>query len=65
MDKQKKDDQLQPTYNTSVPIQDVALKTDWERWTIEADGERGSGRSVLAAWHDDDENFLTLLDSLK
>ena len=27
MDKQRQDDQLEPTYNSSVPIQDVALKT--------------------------------------
>ena len=27
-----------------------------ERWTIETGGERGSGRSVLAAWRDDDED---------
>ena len=28
---------------------DVALRTYRERWTIEMDGERGSGRYVLAA----------------
>ena len=27
MDKQRQDDQLEPIYNSSVPIQDVALKT--------------------------------------
>ena len=27
-----------------------------ERWTVEAGGERGSGRSVLAARHDDDDD---------
>ena len=32
---------------------DIALKTSRKRWTIETGGERGSGRSVLAAWHDD------------
>ena len=37
-------------------IQDVALKTYQERWTIETGGERGSGRSVLAAQHDDDDD---------
>ena len=47
-------DQLEPIYNSSVPIQDVALKTSWEQWTIETGGERGSGQSVLAAQHDDD-----------
>ena len=43
-------------YNSSVPIQDVALKTYRERWTIETGGKRGSGRSVLAARHDDDDS---------
>ena len=54
MDGQRQDDQQEPIYNSSVPIQDVALKTYPERWTIETRGERGSGRSVLAARHDDD-----------
>ena len=57
MDEQRQDDQLEPTYNSSVPIQDVALKTYQKRWTIEKGGERGSGISVLAARHDDDVNF--------
>ena len=35
MDKQRQDDQLEPIYNGSVPIQDVALKTYRERCTIE------------------------------
>ena len=34
-------------------MQDVALKTYRERWTIETGGGGGSERSVLAAWHDD------------
>ena len=59
MDKQKQDDHLEPIYNSSVPIQDVALKTYRERWTIETGAERGSVRSVLAARHDhDDDIFL-------
>ena len=49
MDGQRLDEQLETIYNSSVPIQDVALKTSEERWTIETGGERGSGRSVLAA----------------
>ena len=36
------------------PIQDIALKTYRERWTIEKEGGRGTGRSVLVARHDDD-----------
>ena len=53
MDEQRQDDQLEPVYNISVPIQDVALKTSRERQT---GGERGSGRSVLAVRHDDDDD---------
>ena len=56
MDEQKQDDQIEPIYNSSVLIQDVALKTSRGRWTIETGGERGSGRSVLAARHDDDDD---------
>ena len=56
MDEQTLDDQLKPIYNSSVPIQDVAWKTSRERLTIETSGERGSGRSVLAAQHDDDDD---------
>ena len=49
MDEQRQDDQLEPTYNSSVPIQDVALNTGWKQWTIETGGEKGSGISVLMA----------------
>ena len=35
MDEQRQDDQLGPTYNSSAPIQDIALKTYRKRWTIE------------------------------
>ena len=56
--KQKQDDQLEPLWNSSVQIQDVALKTSRERWTIEKGDERESGRSELAAWHDDDDNDM-------
>ena len=55
MDEQRQDDQLEPTYNSSVPIQDVALKTYQKRWTIEKGGGIGSGISILMARHDDDE----------
>ena len=53
MNEQKQDNQLEPIYNSSVPIQDIALKTSREQWMIVMGGERGSGRSVLAAWYDD------------
>ena len=52
MDDQREDNQLEPIYNSSVPIQDVALKT------IETGGERGSERSMLAARHNDDDETL-------
>ena len=55
MDEQRQDDQLEPTYNSSVPIQDVALKTYQKRWTIEKSGVRGSGISLLMPRHDDDD----------
>ena len=53
MDKQRQDDQLEPIYNCSVPIQDIALKTFREQWMIETGGEKGSGRYVLAVQHYD------------
>ena len=43
---QRMDDQLEPIYNSSVPIQDIALKTSRGRWTIETGDERGTGRSL-------------------
>ena len=54
MAKQKQKDQLEHTYSSYVRIRDVALKTCQRRWMIGRSGERGSGISVLAAWHDDD-----------
>ena len=47
---------LEPIYNSSVSVQDVALKTYRERWTIEMDGKRVSERSVQALRHDDDDD---------
>ena len=44
MDDQRQDDQLEL---------DVALKALGEQWMIETGGKRGSGRSMLAAQHDD------------
>ena len=60
MDEQRQDDQLEPIYNSSEPIQDVALKTYRERWMIEMGGKAGSGRSVLVACHEDDDEVLPL-----
>ena len=48
MDKERQYDKLEPIYNSSVPIQDIALKISREQWTIGTGGERGSERSVLA-----------------
>ena len=56
MDEQRLDDQLEPIYNSSAPIQDIALKTSREQRTREMGNERGSRRSVLAVWHDDDDD---------
>ena len=50
MDKQSQDDQLESTQNSSVPIQDVILKTYRKRWTIETGG--GEGQRDLRWWRD-------------
>ena len=54
MDEKRWDDQLEPIYNSSVPIEDVAWKTSRGRWTIETGGERWSERYVLTARYDGD-----------
>ena len=56
--KQKQDDQLELTYSSYVRTQDVTLKTCQRRWIIGRSGERGSGISMLAARHDDDDDDL-------
>ena len=45
------------TFRSYVRIREVALKTCQRRWTIGRSGERGSGISVLAARHDDDDDM--------
>ena len=55
MNVQKQDDQLEPTYSSTVPIQNVALKTYWQQWTIEKGDKKRSGISLLMARHDDDD----------
>ena len=57
MDEERQDDQLDPTYSSSVSIRDVALKTCQKQWTIGRSGERGSGIPVLMAQRDDDYNL--------
>ena len=56
MAEQKQDDQLKPTYSSSVMIWDVALRTYQKQWTIGRSDERGSGMSALAAGDDDDDD---------
>ena len=58
MAEQKQDNQLKHTYSSSVRIWDVALKSCQRQWTIGRSGERGSGISMLTAWHDDDDEFI-------
>ena len=65
MDEQRQDDQLEPTYHSSVLIEDVALKTYRKQWTIEKGGGRESGRSVLMAWNDDKDDDKKRKSSLK
>ena len=55
---QKQDDPLEHTYSSYVRIRDVALRTCQRRWTIGKSGERGSGISVPAARHDDDDDDI-------
>ena len=57
MDKQSQDDQLEPTYSSSVPIQDVTLKTCRKPWTVEKGGEKGSRISMPMAQHDDCDDY--------
>ena len=54
MDKQRQDDQPEPTYSISVLIRDVTLKTSRKQWTRGRGGERRSGISVLMMQRDDD-----------
>ena len=58
IDEQRQDIQLEPTYSSSVPIRDVALRICRKQWTIWRVGERGSGISVLIARHDDDDIYI-------
>ena len=44
---------LEPIYNSSVPIQDVALKTYREQWAIETGVKRGLARSMPSVQQDD------------
>ena len=65
IDEQRQDNQLEPTYSSSVPIRDVDLKTFWKQWKIEKGDEKGSGISVLMARRDDDYDGLLELHNPK
>ena len=58
MDEQRQDVQLGPTYNSSVPIQDVALKTYRMRWTKETGEGRGSEISVQMDQQDNHDDIV-------
>ena len=51
-DEQGKGDQLEPIFNSSVLIQDVAWETCRKQWTIGTSGGRGSEKSMPVARHD-------------
>ena len=62
---QKQDDQHEHTFSNYVRIRDVVQKASQRRWTIGRSGERGSGISVLAARHDDDDDLLSNSTAIK
>ena len=51
MDDQRKGDELEHTYSSSVPIREVTLKTCWKQWAI------GRGDEKVAR-HEDDYLFI-------
>ena len=63
MDEQRQDNQLEPTYNSSVPMQDITLKTYRKRRAIENGGGRGSGKSALMVRPDDDDDVYYILQN--
>ena len=63
MAEQKQDGQHEHTFSNYVRIRDVVQKTCQKRWTIGKSGEKGSGISVLAARHDDDDDVEEPLNS--
>ena len=61
MAEQRQDVQLEPTYSSSVPIRDVALKIGQKRWTIWRSGERRLEISVLIVQHDDHDSTILVI----
>ena len=57
MDEQRQDVQLEPTYSSSVPIRDLALRTCRKQCIIGRCGEIGSEISMLIVRHDDNERI--------
>ena len=57
-DEQVLDDFLELIYSSSVRTQDLVLKTFLKRLMIKTNGERKSGKSMLAAWDDDDDDDI-------
>ena len=51
-------DQQELTNNSSASMQDLVWKTCQERWMIGMNGERDSGKSVLAAQLDDNDIYV-------
>ena len=60
MNEQRQDDQLEPTYSSSVPIRNVAQKICRKQWKIGRVGERWSLISVMIARRDDDDDCVQL-----
>ena len=60
MDEQSQNAQLELTYNSSVPIQDVTLRTCRKRWTIDKGDKKGAEISVLMARYDDQASTFWL-----
>ena len=56
MAEQKHGNLPEPTYGSTVPIRNVALKICRKQWTIERDSKRGSGIYVPMAGHDNDDD---------
>ena len=50
MDEQRQNKKLEPTYNSSVLLQDVALKTYQKQWMIDKVARKGQGDPHW--WHD-------------
>ena len=60
LDEKRQDNQLEPTYSSSVQIRDVALMTCRKQWMIGKGGNRGSGVSVLMVRRDDDDDIYVV-----